>query len=70
MGFYAPAQIVRDATRHGVEARHPDINKSDWDCSLEKQSDGSGTSAHPALRLGLRLIDGLRKADVEKLTEA
>ena len=35
MGFYAPAQIVRDARDHGVEARHPDINCSDWDCTLE-----------------------------------
>src|SRR5204863_7999713 len=35
MGFYAPAQIVRDAKSHGVEVRHPDINASDWDCTLE-----------------------------------
>jgi error-prone DNA polymerase len=35
MGFYAPAQIVRDAREHGVEVRHPDINFSDWDCTLE-----------------------------------
>ena len=35
MGFYAPAQIVRDAREHGVEARHPDANFSDWDSTLE-----------------------------------
>ena len=35
MGFYAPAQLVRDAREHGVEVRHPDINASDWDCTLE-----------------------------------
>ncbi len=35
MGFYAPAQIVRDARDHGVEVRHPDVNASDWDCTLE-----------------------------------
>ncbi len=35
MGFYAPAQIVRDAREHGVEVRHPDVNASDWDCTLE-----------------------------------
>ncbi|QGM99060.1 error-prone DNA polymerase [Methylocystis parvus] len=35
MGFYAPAQIVRDANEHGVEVREPDINASDWDCTLE-----------------------------------
>jgi error-prone DNA polymerase len=49
MGFYAPAQIVRDAREHGVEVREVDVNHSDWDCTLE---DG-------ALRLGLRQIDGL-----------
>ena len=35
MGFYAPAQLVRDAQEHGVEARPVDVNKSGWDCSLE-----------------------------------
>jgi error-prone DNA polymerase len=35
MGFYQPAQLVRDAREHGVEVRHPDINSSDWDCTLE-----------------------------------
>jgi error-prone DNA polymerase len=35
MGFYQPAQLVRDAREHGVEVRHPDINPSDWDCTLE-----------------------------------
>jgi error-prone DNA polymerase len=57
MGFYAPAQIVRDAREHGVEVREVDVNHSDWDCTLEEG----------ALRLGLRQIDGLRSADVERL---
>ena len=35
MGFYAPAQIVRDAREHGVEVRPVDVNASDWDCTLE-----------------------------------
>jgi error-prone DNA polymerase len=35
MGFYAPAQIVRDASEHGVEVREVDVNLSDWDCTLE-----------------------------------
>src|SRR5207249_10152355 len=35
MGFYAPAQIVRDAKEHGVEVRPVDVNYSDWDCTLE-----------------------------------
>ena len=36
MGFYAPAQLVRDAREHKVEVRPPDVNASDWDCTLEK----------------------------------
>ena len=36
MGFYAPAQIVRDARDHGVEVRPVDVNLSDWDCTLER----------------------------------
>jgi len=35
MGFYAPAQIVRDAREHGVEVREVDVNESEWDCTLE-----------------------------------
>jgi error-prone DNA polymerase len=35
MGFYAPAQLVRDARDHGVEVLHPDVNHSEWDCTLE-----------------------------------
>ncbi|QIK42303.1 error-prone DNA polymerase [Pontivivens nitratireducens] len=54
MGFYAPAQIVRDACDHGVEVRAADVNYSDWDCTLEPCAGGF------ALRLGLRQIDGLQ----------
>jgi error-prone DNA polymerase len=49
MGFYAPAQLVQDARRHGVEVRPADVTASDWDCTLE---DG-------AVRLGLRMVRGL-----------
>ena len=48
MGFYAPAQIVRDAREHGVEVREVDVNHSEWDCTLEEG----------ALRLGLRQVEG------------
>ncbi len=41
MGFYAPAQIVRDAREHGVEVRPADVNLSDWDCTLENLSSGT-----------------------------
>jgi len=56
MGFYAPAQLVRDAIEHGVEVRHPDVNVSGWDASLEPRP------GQPcALRLGMRSIDGFKK---------
>lgn len=64
MGFYAPAQIVRDARQHGVEVRPPDVNSSDWNCTLEAAADGW------ALRLGLRLIDGLGADSAERLVTA
>ncbi|MCB1505687.1 MAG: error-prone DNA polymerase [Hyphomicrobiaceae bacterium] len=137
MGFYAPAQIVRDAREHGVEARAVDVNHSDWDCALEGEdlncdslsgpgaqpievkrgwagvsgfipmagaaagSRSAGTTSwpdgpvagqlvepeavdmpaspvvwktsyipQPALRLGLRQVDGLRQDEAEKLVAA
>ncbi|WP_338445098.1 error-prone DNA polymerase [Pelagerythrobacter marensis] len=56
MGFYAPAQIVRDAREHGVDVRAIDINHSHWDCTLERAPDGA-----LALRLGMRQIEGFRE---------
>ena len=58
MGFYAPAQIVRDAREHGVEVRPVDVNASYWDNAMEP--DGRGGLA---LRLGFRQIKGLRRDD-------
>ncbi|MFT8614076.1 MAG: OB-fold nucleic acid binding domain-containing protein, partial [Gluconobacter oxydans] len=55
MGFYAPAQIVRDAREHGVEVRPVCINASRWDCTLEASRDG----LRQAVRLGFRLVSGL-----------
>jgi error-prone DNA polymerase len=66
MGFYAPAQIVRDAREHGVEVRGPCVNASDWDCTLE----ASTTGGSPALRLGLRQIKGLVEAEMHALVAA
>jgi error-prone DNA polymerase len=65
MGFYAPAQIVRDAIEHGVEVRAIDINHSDWDNSLEHRADGT-----LALRLGFRQIDGFREDWAKKIAAA
>src|SRR6185437_780073 len=62
MGFYAPAQTVRCAREHGVEAREADVNLSLWDCTLEP-TEGSSF----ALRLGMRQIDGLHEEDVKRL---
>ncbi|WP_109767508.1 error-prone DNA polymerase [Oceaniradius stylonematis] len=56
MGFYAPAQIVRDAQENGIEVRAADINRSQWDNTLERAQDGA-----LALRLGFRQIDGFHE---------
>ncbi|MEM1105913.1 MAG: error-prone DNA polymerase [Pseudomonadota bacterium] len=66
MGFYAPAQIVRDAREHGVEVRGVDVNHSDWDHTLEPGGEGGDQ----AVRLGLRLVEGLREDEAEKLIQA
>ncbi|MDZ7627304.1 MAG: DNA polymerase III subunit alpha [Parvularculaceae bacterium] len=76
MGFYAPGEIVRDAQEHGVETRPPDINRSDWDNTLEQGAPaadrlharhadmrGDVRSAR-ALRLGFRQIDGLKENEL------
>jgi error-prone DNA polymerase len=63
MGFYQPAQLVRDAREHGVEVRAPDIVASDWDCTLEPPDDPR--TPRRALRLGLRQIKGFRQEEAE-----
>ena len=65
MGFYAPAQIVRDARAHGIEVRPVSVNHSQWDNTLEPRPDGQF-----ALRLGLRQIKGLRAEDAEWIVAA
>jgi error-prone DNA polymerase len=67
MGFYAPAQIVRDAREHGVAVRPPDVNASLWDSTLEPCTESAGGVA---LRLGLREVKGLKAADAEALMAA
>jgi error-prone DNA polymerase len=62
MGFYAPAQIVRDAREHGVEVRAVDVNQADWDNTLERTAEGS-----LALRLGFRQVTGLQEAEMRRL---
>ncbi|MEX0349172.1 MAG: error-prone DNA polymerase [Paracoccaceae bacterium] len=60
MGFYAPAQIVRDAREHSVEVRPICVNASTWDNTLERRADGA-----LALRLGFRQIKGFKEEDAE-----
>ena len=64
MGFYAPAQIVRDAREHGVELRAADVNFSEWDNTLEPSGNGF------ALRLGLRQVEGMGREAAERLVQA
>ncbi len=82
MGFYAPAQLVADAGRHGVDVRCVDSNRSDWDCTIEGDatrrgwsvaagSDGDLSGTEPAcLRLGLRMVRGLSKGVAERIAVA
>lgn len=64
MGFYAPAQLVRDARLHDVEVRPVDVNFSDWDCTLE-QADG----AHHAVRLGFCMVRSLKEKEAVQLVD-
>ena len=66
MGFYAPAQVVRDARDHGVEVRPVCVNASRWDCTLEPADDEDRF----AVRLGLRMIKGLANADAAAIITA
>ncbi|MDO8284627.1 MAG: error-prone DNA polymerase [Rhodoferax sp.] len=68
LGFYGPAQLVQDAQRHGVEVRAVDVSHSDWDCTPEAMGSDHRDSVcsdpirlDPAIRLGLRMVSGLRK---------
>jgi len=65
MGFYAPAQLVRDARAHGVEVRAVDVTISAWDCTLERREDG-----RPALRLGVRLVKHLSQEGAARVLAA
>ena len=65
MGFYAPAQLVRDLREHKGEVRPVDVNCSRWDCTLEPGSDGP-----MALRLGFRMLKGFSEVDAERIVAA
>jgi error-prone DNA polymerase len=80
MGFYQPAQLVRDAREHGVAVRAVDVSGSGYDCRLEKATT-EGRSKHrqdpscwglggPAVRLGMRLVKGVSRTQVEGIEQA
>ena len=62
MGFYSPDQLLQDVRRHGIETFPVDVRYSDWDCSLE-----AGRNGELGIRLGLRMIRGLREEDARGL---
>ncbi len=82
MGFYAPAQLIADVRKHGVEVRPVDVNHSDWDCTLEPligpEPQNRYLKEHPpsehdrpfALRLGLRMVRGLSAAHGTRIMQA
>ncbi|MEX0774408.1 MAG: error-prone DNA polymerase [Phycisphaeraceae bacterium] len=91
MGFYAPAQLVRDAKEHGVKVHPIDVQHSAWDCTVEcggleaalacgqaverscashKAQAASRPPHSKALRLGMRLIKGLKQTDADAIAQA
>src|SRR5712671_6479571 len=68
MGFYQPAQLVRDARQHGVEVREADVNFSDWDCTLESMPPDA--RHRYSVRLGFRQIQGLSEEEIKRLVAA
>ena len=70
MGFYAPAQIVRDAHDHGVRVRPVCVADSDWDTKLVDEAAPDGDHAGLPLRLGLRIVHGVAAADAQRILVA
>jgi len=64
MGFYSPDQLLQDAKRHGIRVLPVDVRHSHWDCTLQNHVD---RHMQPAIRMGLRLINGLHPATAEKI---
>jgi error-prone DNA polymerase len=65
MGFYQPPQLVADARRHGIDVRPVDVRYSHWDCTLEPCADDA--ARQPALRLGMRLVRGMREEAARRI---
>jgi len=67
MGFYAPAQLVADVRKHGVAVWPIDINHSAWDCQLERGAASGSQAGAWGIRLGFRLLKGLRNTDASRI---
>jgi error-prone DNA polymerase len=65
MGFYMPAVLVKDAQRHGLRVKPIDVQVSDWNCTIEHESDGA-----LSVRMGLGYAKGLRKVVAAALMES
>jgi error-prone DNA polymerase len=65
MGFYSVSTILQDAQKHGVEVRPISIDRSEWDCTIEREDDGAA-----AIRVGLRQIQGLGEATAKHIEAA
>ncbi|MBR8284704.1 error-prone DNA polymerase, partial [Burkholderia vietnamiensis] len=70
MGFYAPAQLVQDAKRHGVQVLPADVTQSGWETSLEALPGQPPPHGQPAVRLGLALVRGLGEAAARRIEAA
>ena len=68
MGFYAPAQLVGDARKHGVTVLPVDVNFSEWDCTLEAVAQPRSKTDH-ALRLGFRMLTGFSPEHAEQIVK-
>ena len=65
MGFYSPAVLVKDAQRHGLRVKPIDVQISDWQCTVEHETDGA-----LSVRLGLGYVKGLTRTNAEAITAA
>jgi len=74
MGFYAPAQLIRDARQHGVKLLPVDVNHSQWDSTIDMSPQSQGSNDRglesPAIRLGFRLPTGIPEAAVKQIVAA
>ena len=70
MGFYAPSQLLQDATKHGVEAHPVDVQISQWHCTLENPDPAMSADSSPIIRLGLNRIKGFSESTAKRLIAA